>query len=701
LRIVVVTHYFPPEIGAPQARLSELARTWAEEGDEVTVLTGMPNHPTGIVPPEYKGARRCEELCDGYRVVRTWLYATPNEGFVKKTLGHLSFMASSVVLGATRIGRPEVIVVSSPTFFSIGSAWFLARIRRARLVVEIRDLWPAIFVELGVLTNRRIIRMLELLELAAYRAADAVVVVTDGFRDDLIARGVPPTKVTTIRNGVDLERFTPTPDGPGRSESRRALGVTDDEMLVLYTGAHGISHGLTSIADAAAELRGEPVQFAFVGEGAAKAALVDHIAELGLDNVITRDGVPRDQVPGLLAAADVCLVPLRDVNLFSTFIPSKMFEYLGAGKAVVGSVRGEAAEILRGAGAIVVEPEASHEIADALRALAADPPRRRQMGEQGRAYVEANFDRRELARRYREVLGSVTAEPAVQKRRSTTTRELVAHVWRHPGNAGHGPMGRVRGLGRLLGWQVWQRATNHPVSVRMPGGLKLRCHPHSSAASGVLYCGLPEWSDMRFVLDFLAHGDRFVDGGANVGVFTLLAASRPGVEVWAYEPAPVAFGRLRENIDLNDLGACVHARNVALGETRGTASLTTGLDTTNHIVFGSSAASVSRPVDVVALDDELEGDDRVALVKLDLEGHETHALRGATAMLDKSHPALIVEANDRAALAAQLQPLGYRCYDYDPERKALLHVGWHHDRGNNVLALADLDEAARRLGNAT
>src|SRR5260370_3357050 len=214
MRILVVPHYFPPEAGAPQARLSALAAAWASGGDTVTVLTGMPNHPTGVLPPEYRGAVRRREQRDGYRVVRTWLYATPNEGVTRKTLCHLSFMVSSVLLGGRACGRADTVCVSSPTFFSIGSSSLLARLKRARLVVEVRDLWPAIFVELGVLTNRRVIGLLERLELAAYAAADQVVVVSDGFRADLIARGVPAAKVHPIRNGVDLDRFRPAAADP-------------------------------------------------------------------------------------------------------------------------------------------------------------------------------------------------------------------------------------------------------------------------------------------------------------------------------------------------------------------------------------------------------------------------------------------------------------------------------------------------------
>jgi glycosyltransferase involved in cell wall biosynthesis len=403
MRIIIVTHYFPPEIGAPQVRLSALARVWAADGDEVTVLTGLPNYPTGVVPPEYRGAIRRREHRDGYRVVRTWLFATPNEGMVRKTISHLSFMTTSVLLGWRASGPADVVVVSSPTFFSIGAGWLLARLKRARLVVEIRDLWPAIFAELGVLTNRPLIRMLERLELAAYAAAETVIVVSDGFRANLIGRGVPAGKVHTIRNGVNLHEF----DRGVKADAalRSLLGAGPDDCLVLYAGTHGISQGLTSVADAAAQLAGQPVRFAFVGEGADKRRLQNRITELGLRNVTLLPNIPHDQVPGLLAAADICLIPLRDLPLFSSFIPSKMFECLAAGRPVVGAVAGEAAQILREAGAQVVPPEDSTALAGAIEALAADPQRRAAMGQRGRCYVEKYFDRSTLARQYRKLIG--------------------------------------------------------------------------------------------------------------------------------------------------------------------------------------------------------------------------------------------------------------------------------------------------------
>ncbi|MHB1536104.1 MAG: glycosyltransferase family 4 protein [Acidimicrobiales bacterium] len=364
----------PPEIGAPQARISELARYWAAEGADVTVLTGMPNHPTGVVPPACRRRARVREHTDGYDVVRTWLYATANEGMARKSLGHLSFMVTCVLLGWRAVGPADVVVVSSPTFFSIFSAWLLSRAKRAALVVEVRDLWPAIFVELGVLTNKWLIKILETAELAAYRAADKVVVVSEGFREDLIRRGVPASKVHTVRNGVDVERFLPDDTAPTGARAR--LGASEGDTLVVYIGAHGISHGLETVVEAAAKLQGQALHVALVGEGAAKAKVQARAAELGVANVTFLPGVARDEVAGLLAAADICLVPLRDVALFSTFIPSKLFEYLAAGKAVIGSLRGEAAAILSDAGAVVIDPDDPAALAGAIASLAADPARR-------------------------------------------------------------------------------------------------------------------------------------------------------------------------------------------------------------------------------------------------------------------------------------------------------------------------------------
>jgi hypothetical protein len=350
-------------------------------------------------------------MVDGYRVVRTWLFATPNQGFIKKTIGHLSFMVTSVFLGSSPIGPADVVLVSSPTFFSIFAARAIAKLKRATLVIEVRDLWPAIFVELGVLTNRPLIRILERLELWAYGQAAEVVVVSEGFRQDLIRRGVPAKKVSTVRNGADLDRFIPDGDP---TTGRLRFGVAEGEVLTLYLGGLGLSHGLDTVVDAAillSDIPGIPVRFALLGEGARRSELESRVERLTTTNIAVYPGVPRDEVSELLAAADICLVPLRDLPLFATFIPSKLFEYFAAGKAVVGALRGEAATILSEGGALVVPPGDPAALANAIAILANDADRRAAMGIQARQYVEANFDRQQLANQYHAILVRSVGSP--------------------------------------------------------------------------------------------------------------------------------------------------------------------------------------------------------------------------------------------------------------------------------------------------
>jgi len=405
MRIAFVCQFFVPELGAPSARISELARAWTAAGHEVTVVTGMPNHPTGILPPEYRGVRYVEEDLQGIRVLRNWVYATPNEGFVKRTLNHLSFMVSSLWYSTRRLRGSDVIVVSSPTFFVVISVWLMSRILRVPYVFEVRDLWPGLFVELGILKNRLIIGILEGLEMFLYRRAARVVVVTDSFKEILVRRGLPASHVEVITNGVDPGYYRPL---PGETAQRAAHGL-DGKSVVLYIGAHGISQALQAIVQSAALLEDrDDIRFVFVGEGAEKKALVELVRALDLTNVVFVPGQPKDTMPSWYATADMALVPLRDIPLFETFIPSKMFEILACERPIVGSVRGEARRILEASsGAVVVDPEDANGIAGAVRALADDPARRRAMGEAGRAYVKTHYDRGVLAERYAGVLADV------------------------------------------------------------------------------------------------------------------------------------------------------------------------------------------------------------------------------------------------------------------------------------------------------
>ncbi len=406
MKINLICHYYPPEIGAPQARLSEMAGEWVKQGHYVTVLTGFPNHPTGVIPSEYRGKIFMEEAVNGIRIWRHWLYATPNEGLFKKTFAHLSFMTTIILFSLFRGKRPDVFIVSSPNFFSVISAYIISRVRRVPYIFEVRDLWPGIFIELGILKNRSLIRLFELIEMFLYRKSAEVVPVTNGFADDMIRRGIPPNKIEVITNGVDLDRYQAN---HGNADLRARIGLSEDKFVILYIGAHGISHGLPKVLDAAKSLHTEKdVHFLFVGEGAVKSNLVELARSKSLKNVTFLPGQPREKVVEFYHLSDVCLVPLRDVTGLSTFIPSKMFEIMACAKPIIAPLRGESADILTKSGAaLVIPPENPAELVWAIKILKNNPQQCGQLGKNGRIFVEKNYDRKMLARKYLTVMDKV------------------------------------------------------------------------------------------------------------------------------------------------------------------------------------------------------------------------------------------------------------------------------------------------------
>jgi len=393
VRIAYVSHYFVPEPAAPAARVHEFARAWVRAGHDVTVLTSFPNHPLGQIPPAYRGRAWATECLDGMRVLRCWLFATPNRGVGRRGLDHLSFMATAVLLGLPRLGPVDVVIASSPTLFSALSAWLIARIKRVPFVLEVRDLWPEAILSLGLMRPGPVARALQGLADFLYAQAAHVVVVTEAFSDRLAARGVPRSKLTVIPNGADTALFAREP-------------IAHDGFVVAYVGTHGLSHGLGAVLDAAA--RSPAATFVLVGDGADRDRLLDERNRRRLENVEMRPSVPKAEVPGLYAGADACLVPLRNVPLFDAFVPSKLFEVLTAGRPVIGAVRGEARAILeRSGGALLVEPEDGPGIAAAVERLRADPDLRRRLGEAGRAFARAHYDRDALAARYLGLLQTV------------------------------------------------------------------------------------------------------------------------------------------------------------------------------------------------------------------------------------------------------------------------------------------------------
>lgn len=397
MRILFLSHYYPPEVNAPANRVHEHARAWAEAGHEVTVVTGVPNHPRGRVFPGYRNRWRQEEWVEGVRVVRTWMYVTANEGFFRRTLNYVLF-GLTAILASLRLERPDVLVATSPQFFCGLAGAVAAKVRRVPFVLEVRDLWPDSIVQLSQVKSPLVIRMLEKVETALYRSADGIVVVTRAFREHVRGRGIPGERVEVIYNGIDRKRFRPRPADP---ELLREHGL-EGPFLAAYVGTLGLAHGLVTVVEAAERLREEGVTFLFVGDGADRERLEAEVARRGLANVRFLGLRPRDEIPRWLASIDVLLVMLRDLPVFRTVIPSKLFEFLAQERPVVmAAPRGaECREMLERADAgQAIDPEDPDQLAEAIRAIRKGPERAAERALRGRLWVERDFSRDELAHR--------------------------------------------------------------------------------------------------------------------------------------------------------------------------------------------------------------------------------------------------------------------------------------------------------------
>ncbi len=383
-------------MGAPAARTADHAQHWAAAGHEVTVITGMPNHPTGVIRPEYRGVWMRREMVNGVALLRTWLYVAPNKGFVKRVLNFLSFFVSSLSLGSLFTRRPDVVVGTSPQFFCAVAAYLFSVLKRAPFVFEVRDIWPQSAIELGVLRNRYVIAALEAIELFLYRRAALIIPVAESTTPYLLEKGIAREKIVVIPNGI-YAGYLATPS-LAPAKLREELGLQGN-FIVSYIGTHGMSHGLEEILQAAVKL--PQVAFLFVGEGAEKARLKAEATAMNLTNARFIDQQPRDRLLAFYRASDVSLVPLRNLPLFQKVLPSKLFELMGNGVPLICNVVGEAAQLVeRARGGLCIEPDSVTAWVKAIEQLRDDEPLRRQLGEQGKAFVLAHYLREKLAQRY-------------------------------------------------------------------------------------------------------------------------------------------------------------------------------------------------------------------------------------------------------------------------------------------------------------
>ena len=411
MRILYLSQYFPPEVGATQTRAYEMARGLVQAGHQVTMLAEVPNHPSGIIPPAYRGKWFERSDLDGIDVLRVWVKASPVKSFRSRMAFYLTFMANGALIGALQARGPfDVVYATSPPLFVGGAGLALHWLKRTPFVFEVRDLWPESAVVLGELRSPRAIALATRLEELCYNRASRVVVVTEGIRQRLLARGQAAEKLVLIPNGANTELFQPQP--ALGAEFRQQHGLRSDDFVVMYAGIHGIAQGLDTVLRAAQMLRVQDnIRFVMVGEGPVKPELQQLRSDLGLDNVLMLPEQPRTSMPAVLSAADVALVPLRKVELFEHAVPSKLFDAWACGCPVLLSIDGEARRVLEAAnGGLFAPPEDPPALAQAISQLAKMPDRGRGLGANGRRFTVERYSRQAQARQLEQILLSLMGD---------------------------------------------------------------------------------------------------------------------------------------------------------------------------------------------------------------------------------------------------------------------------------------------------
>lgn len=450
MHILFLTDNFPPEVNAPASRTFEHCREWARAGHQVTVITCAPNFPTGKVFGGYRNRLWQSEVMDGVRVIRVWSFITANEGFARRVLDYQSYMVTAT-LAALFVRRVDVIVGTSPQFFTVCAAWVLSLLKRVPWLFELRDLWPESIKAVGAMKESAAMRALERLEMLLYRKATRIVTVTHAFRDVLTRRGIDGGKIDVVTNGVDLSRFAPQPRD---MELRDRLGL-QDKFVAGYIGTHGMAHALETLLQAALTLQqttgAEDIHLVFLGDGARKADIVASAQAMGLRNVLFLDSVPKEQVVRYWSLLDVSVIHLRKTELFNTVIPSKLFECMGMGIPVLHGVAGESAGIvLREQVGEVFESENAAQLVQGLLRLRDDRDRyalyRANALEAARRY-----DRKNLALSMLRVITSLKAETGTRYENEEDHAGVRYAAGSHQDGAvvprAEGVAGRVRDVG--------------------------------------------------------------------------------------------------------------------------------------------------------------------------------------------------------------------------------------------------------------
>ena len=409
MHILFLSDNFPPEVNAPASRTYEHCRQWVLRGSQVTVITCAPNFPRGKVFDGYRNRLWQSEVIEGIRVIRVWSYIVANEGFTRRILDYVSFMVSATIVSLL-VRKVDVVVGTSPQFFTACAAWVVGGLKHVPWVFELRDIWPESIKAVGAMGDSFAIRLLERLELFLYRHATCIVTVTHTFKATLIKRGVDGNKIQVVTNGVDLNHFMPQEKD---AELVRELRL-QNRFVAGYIGTHGMAHGLETLLGAAELIQNNPsgkdVVILFLGNGAKKSELVASAKSKGLSNVLFLDSISKADVTRYWSLLDVSIIHLRKSELFTSVIPSKLFECMGMGIPVAHGVAGESAQIvLSEQVGEVFESDNSVQLVELLLDLKNDPNRIDKYRKNG---IDAarRYDRKHLAETMLEILNELVSK---------------------------------------------------------------------------------------------------------------------------------------------------------------------------------------------------------------------------------------------------------------------------------------------------
>lgn len=397
MKLLILTQYFPPEVGAPQNRLYELAIRLKKEGVDITVLTAMPNYPKGELFPGYENKAYSYEEIDGLKIHRTSIYPTKSKSIVKRLRNYFSFVYSSYFTGKNKLeDKYDYLLCESPPLFLGISGYLISKNIKAKLIFNVSDLWPESAEKLGLVKNKLFLWLAYKLEAFLYKKSVLVTGQTQGIVKSIQTR-FPLVKTYWLPNGVDLELYNPDKIS---SNWRQFNGFSDDDVLVLYAGILGHAQGLEVILKAANKTK-ELTEFHYIilGSGPLREDLIALKNQYQLNQVHFFDVVSKSEMPKIISAVDIALVPLKRLDLFKGAIPSKIFENLAMKKMLLLGVEGEAKELFidKGKAGLFFTPEDENDLADKIFNLAKNTSDMKQYGENGRAYVDRYFNRTTIA----------------------------------------------------------------------------------------------------------------------------------------------------------------------------------------------------------------------------------------------------------------------------------------------------------------